>query len=342
MIYLDNYSYAPVLQCVKDNIPKYLNYVGNPYVEHTCGAQQYMRIQTVRRQVAEFLGVDDASHILFAPNATYANALIAHKRVVYGNKDWLHNNLTMNMGQNLKSDLKSVFFHTMVNGTTGLVNTEEYYPNNVLMALDATSSMPSLSWNKKDIDKYDFVVFDSAKLGNIQGCCVMYIRDFSQVVPFYNGSATQERGIISGTVNILPILTLGDVLDFWKHHREIITQYTEYKTILKNYINMYLPNDIKIVKNTAPNFFSFCTRTEAHVMQRYLDMYDICVGVGSACTSDSTKPYNIVKNLNFGEEFEKGLIRLSFAPTTTKNEIYQTCEIISKVVKECGNDNRQM
>ena len=81
-----------------------------------------------------------------------------------------------------------------------------------------------------------------------------------------------------------------------------------------------------------PNIFSFTfPGINAEALITLLDMKNIQVSAGSACSSGIKEPSRVLKAVGLSDEDAAGTIRISIGTSTTKEE----CDKFAKILAEC-------
>ena len=97
----------------------------------------------------------------------------------------------------------------------------------------------------------------------------------------------------------------------------------------------YIINGETGIYSTIPSIVSLSIKgveSEAVLMQ--LDLDDIYVSAGSACTAGDLEPSATLKYFNVPDDYIGGTIRLSFDISNTCDEIDIFCEKLAKIVKK--------
>ncbi len=64
-----------------------------------------------------------------------------------------------------------------------------------------------------------------------------------------------------------------------------------------------------------------------------LDLHDIAVSTGSACSSGSQKPSHVLQAMGFDYERINNSVRFSFGRDTTEEEISETIDVLKTIYK---------
>ena len=197
------------------------------------------------------------------------------------------------------------------------------YPNTFLH-MDATQYIPYYPINVKEME-IDALSMSGQKIGCIKGTGMLYISEKLQeyIAPVIHG----EQGLIGGTPATPLIVALGEafqLIDYdirgLKHKRDfLLDELEKLGGILIGAKDNRLPNNIYI---RFPG-------VNGLMLQNLLNEYEIYIGTGSACSSDSDKPSHVALayGLNKEESFE--CVRFSLGNNIT----YEDLEYVIRVLK---------
>lgn len=361
-IYMDNAASTKV----KPNVLAKFNEIaetlyGNPSSEHTEGYLAENCIRFVKDNIASKINCN-SDDIFFTSGATMSNNIliqgVLRKRpetmfitsCVEHNDimelfDWLPYSKCMcnvdskgivklkelwlqlsNCKDNHKPCLVSI---QMANSETGIIQpikeiADMVHENNGLLHVDATQYIPYYPINVKNMG-IDALSMSAQKIGGIKGSGLLVVNQRVQdnMSPIIFG----EQGLIGGTPSTPLIASLGiafDEIDYdvssLEDKRDILLScLKDIGGILVGGISNRLPNNIYI------RFPGINGLTLMHL----LDEYDIYIGTGSACSTDSDKPSHVALayGLTVTESFE--CVRFTLSNETT----YEDIEYVVRVLK---------
>ncbi len=182
--------------------------------------------------------------------------------------------------------------------------------------------------------KVDFITGASHKFHGPKGVGLLYINANNKVNPFIHGGG-QERNMRAGTENIYGIVGFAKALEIAMQNHE-----TEKKHIaaLKSYLKTSLEENINgVVFNGDPEGESLYTvlsvgfpRTEKSEMLLFnLDIRNICVSGGSACSSGANQGSHVINALKVPEQ---STLRFSFSKYNTRQEVDAVVEALRELV----------
>jgi cysteine desulfurase len=156
-----------------------------------------------------------------------------------------------------------------------------------------------------------------------KGIGFLYLNSKIKINPFIYGGS-QERNMRGGTENVYGIIGMAKAFEI--AHRDMEAQ-QNYIQELKNYMTEQLKKNIPGVEFNGDEENSLYTvlnvllpPTENSEMLLFnLDIAGIAVSGGSACTSGSSQPSHVLKEI--GTDLSRPSIRFSFSKYNTKEEI---------------------
>ncbi|HWJ27431.1 MAG TPA: aminotransferase class V-fold PLP-dependent enzyme, partial [Flavisolibacter sp.] len=178
-----------------------------------------------------------------------------------------------------------------------------------------------------------FVSSAGHKFHGPKGVGILYVNENINIKPFIFGGG-QERNMRAGTENVYGIVGYAKALEIAMRDYE---QQSAYINDLKQYMTEELKKQIPGVSfNSAPNslytVLSVCfPKTEkAEFLLMNLDMNNICVSGGSACSSGADVGSHVMKAL--GKTDTYATIRFSFSKYNTKEEVNRVVEKLKELL----------
>lgn len=156
-----------------------------------------------------------------------------------------------------------------------------------------------------------------------KGTGILYVNESISIKPFILGGG-QERNMRAGTENVYGIVGFAKALELATEHYEKDSNYIKE---LKSYMMQQLQQNIAGVSFNGVNGESLYTvlsvcfpKTEKSEMLLFsLDMNNICVSGGSACSSGASVGSHVMQALNKADNWVT--VRFSFSRYNTKEEI---------------------
>lgn len=181
----------------------------------------------------------------------------------------------------------------------------------------------------RDIDLYSI---SAHKIGGLKGVGGLIKRKSLQLPPYLYGGG-QEGGRRSGTENVMGIMhfqyaveekfaTLKADYDRVKGYREQLWQSLD-KTVY-----MRLSSE-----DATPYILSVSARgLRGEILLHMANDKGLIVGTGSACSSNAKHRYSkVILACGYDEKTADGVLRLSFSPQTTEEEIEQAADVLNEI-----------
>ena len=169
----------------------------------------------------------------------------------------------------------------------------------------------------------DFITGSGHKFHGPKGTGILYINSRNKISPFIHGGG-QERNMRAGTENIYGIVGFSKALELATLNHDSDSKHIG---SLKSYMHASLINHIDTVRfngdYNGESLYAVLSvgfpKTERSEMLLYnLDIRNICISGGSACTSGADQDSHVIEALN---QEEQATIRLSFNKFNTRAEI---------------------
>lgn len=205
----------------------------------------------------------------------------------------------------------------------------------VLFHTDAVQAYGHIPINVKEMN-IDLLSASGHKFNGPKGIGIMYIREGIKIDSFIHGGA-QERGKRAGTSNVPGIVGIGKAAQIAKDTmEERNTRETEIRDHLIERVLKEIPytrlNGHPV--DRLPNNANFCFRfIEGESMLIMLDQLGICASSGSACTSGSLDPLQVLLAIGLPHEIAHGSLRLTLSEETTLEEIDFVVDELKKIIK---------
>lgn len=349
-VYLDNSSttkqFPEVSKLMYDVMEEHF---GNPSSMHRLGINAEKYIKAARKQVADKLGVN-SEEIYFTSGGTESDntaifgsvyskkrngnkiittkvehpaVLEAFKRlegegfeVVYLPVD-KHCRVSLDDYKNAVDD-KTIFTSIMtVNNEVGTIEPiESLYkikPKDSIFHTDGVQA-----FCKTDIPKVDLISLSGHKIHGPKGIGALYVKRGMNIRPFLIGGG-QEKHFRSGTENVPAITGFGLAAEMNKGHGNMAE--------VKKYLLEGIKAEIKDIKVNSPedsvdsvlNVSFLGTRSE--VILHTLEMDEIYVSAGSACSSNKKGRSHVLEAMGLKDDEIEGAIRFSFNRFNTIEEM---------------------
>jgi cysteine desulfurase len=203
---------------------------------------------------------------------------------------------------------------------------------NAIFHADTVQTVGHFPINLSEIN-VDFITGASHKFHGPKGVGLLYINANNKVNPFIHGGG-QERNMRAGTENIYGIVGFAKALEIAMQNHEAEKKHI---AALKSYLKTSLEENIKgVVFNGDPAGESLYTvlsvgfpKTEKSDMLLFnLDIRNICVSGGSACSSGANQGSHVINALKVPEQ---STVRFSFSKYNTRQEVDAVVEALKEL-----------
>lgn len=377
-IYLDHASSMPVDPHVLEFAKPYLiEAFGNPSSLYTIGLEAKSAIEDSRKKVADFINAENEKSIIFTSSATESNNLairgtalrnikdgkevvacaIEHISVINPMKELQKNGFTFNIlpvDSNGIVDIKKLGNLLTKNTTV----TSIMYANNEIGTIEPIKEISEIVHEKGkylhvdataaagripiDVQKdgIDLLTLSSNDLYGPKGAGALYVKPGVKLQSVLPGGG-QERGLRSGTENVFAIAGLGEAAKIAKD--EMKNESEKLKKIRDKLITEILKiEDAYLTGHPTqrlPNHASFrFSHIEGESILLNMDMYNIQVATGSACSHKTLEPSHVLLAIGLKHEEAHG----SMVMTLGRSNNIEQVPVIVKAVKETVQRLRQL
>lgn len=349
-VYLDNSSTTKQFS----EVSKYMydimeNHFGNPSSMHKLGIDAEKIIKNARKQVADKLGVN-SEEIYFTSGGTESdNTAIfgsAYSKKRKGNKvittqvehpavleamKKLENEgfevVYLPVDENCKVSVEdyknavddnTVFTSVMtVNNEVGTIQPiDQLYKAKPKQSIFHTDGVQAFC--KTDIPKVDLISISGHKIHGPKGIGALYVKRGMTIKPFLVGGG-QEKHFRSGTENVPAIAGLGMAAEINKDNGNMAEVKKYLLEGIKTEIKDIKINSLKDSVDSVLNVSFLGTRSE--VILHTLEMDDIYVSAGSACSSNKKGRSHVLEAMGLKDAEIEGAIRFSFNRFNTIEEM---------------------
>ena len=361
-IYLDNAATTPLTPQVKQYIIESLDQYANPSSLYQSGVDTRQIIEQARKNVANFIN-GKSENVIFTSGGSASNTLavrgyvqrnnctvlyspIAHKSIIKCVES-IKNAYSLKVnkyGQIDFDDLKEwldsrsgKFFVVLdyANSEIGTVQDvkkiiELCHFYNAIVYLDCTGSISQIPVDVKKLD-VDMLGFSGHKIHALKGVGVLYKKENIELEPLVYGS--QEQGLFAGTENILGIASIGKAVENYDYS-SISSKNRDY---VYDYIIKKIPDSYLVgapFEHRLPHNLYMCFKgVQGESLMILLDMNDIQVSTGSACTSSDIQPSSTLTAIGMDKENINSCIRMTFSENETKEELDYVCFKLKECVE---------
>lgn len=212
---------------------------------------------------------------------------------------------------------------------------------NILIHTDACQSMGFFDVNVSDLG-VDLLTFSGSKIYGPKGTGILYIKEGTELIPQMFGGG-QEHGIRSGTENVPGVVGLGKTVELVVNNREALTNKT---MVLRDKLWEGIKKLIPEAELTGhptdrlPNHLSIIIpKLDGESLLMRLDLQNIYVSSGSACSSGSIEPSHVLEALGFDDSKRHGSLRFTLGKSNTEEDVDKVLEVLPKIVAQLREMN---
>ena len=202
------------------------------------------------------------------------------------------------------------------------------HENNCIVHTDAVALFGKLKIDVKDLD-VDMLTATGQKVGGILGASFLYKKENIELEPLIFGHNTL-RG---GTPNVAAIASLGKAIELYDYS-SISSNNRDY---VYDYIIDNIPDSYLIgaqFEHRLPHNLYMCFKgVQGESLMILLDMNEIQVSTGSACTSSDLQPSSTHTAIGMNKEDINSCIRMTFSGNETKKELDYVCSKLKENVE---------
>ena len=183
-------------------------------------------------------------------------------------------------------------------------------------------------------DKIDMYSISAHKIGGLKGVGALIKRKNLVLKPLIYGGG-QEDGLRSGTENVFGIKMLE--LAAKKRYAQIEENFrsvSKLNSLLRERLDKSLFWYIS-PENGSPYILCVAANgVRGEIILHEVNDKGLIIGTGSACSSNSKKRYSrVILSCGIDEAKADGVLRLSFSPENTVEEVEKAADILNKTVK---------
>jgi cysteine desulfurase len=372
-IYFDNNDTTPLLEPVlQEMIPYYREKFGNPASLHQLGLEAEEAVGEARAAIAGFLGAEP-EELIFTSGATEANNLAIfgtvwnappEKRHVITSK--IEHNAVLNPMKRLEKegfevtyldvdregfvnpdDLKAAItprtaLVSIIHGNHEIGTIQDLKAlgavcreHGVLFHTDAAQSFAKTPINVRT-DLVDLLSINAHKMHGPKGVGALFVRRGVHLKKILEG-APQEFNLRPGTENVPGIIGFAAAAKIAFRNLAADAEYIS--SIRDRLIARLLeipdthlngPRGNRRLPTNADITFRFI---EGEAILMHLSMRGVYVSSGSACSSKSLTPSNVLTAIGLKHEDAHGSIRFSFSKMNTPEEVDRAAQKVKEVVE---------
>ena len=207
-----------------------------------------------------------------------------------------------------------------------------------LLHTDAVQGFLKVPFTPKSLGA-DLVTLSAHKIGGMKGSGALYIRNGIRAEPMLRGGG-QEKGLRSGTEATPQIAAFAKAAEIGYANREKNIAYlNELKAYTLEALQAKVPGLTVVSAGDAPHICAVSLPGRpSQVVVRYLSDKGICLSAGSACHRG--KASHVYGAMNLSKQVRDGMLRVSFAPSNTKEEADALAEAMLAATQELVSAGR--
>lgn len=355
MIYLDHNATTDMLPQVFREVSGLYSRTLNASSVHFLGREAKALLEQARRSLLNVVSAKEAEYsVVFTASGTEANNLILHNFLsdevfissiehpsIY-NFAKLYKNFTVirvtHDGvidlQDLEEKLaasqakRKLISVMLANNETGIIQPLEKVAAlarkyDAYLHSDAVQGLGKIPVNIKQLG-VDFISLSAHKFGGMIGAgALIYKTDFPLRSQLIGGG--QEKSLRSGTENVAAIVAMGKAADIISEELEIRNKsLSDLRDELEKNLRQQCP-EVKIVGQNMPRLpntsLVINAKQKSEIQLIGLDMKNICVSAGSACSSGKISKSHVLSEMGYSSEEAGSAIRISFGMNNNMNEV---------------------
>jgi cysteine desulfurase len=320
--YFDNAATTPIdPRVVSEMLPHLNEGWGNPHSIHACGASALAAVDLARQRIADLLGAEDPSEVVFTSGATESNNWILRSFDRVAVTPFEHSSVRVPAEHLGHSVLPHQGFELFPpEDEVGLVSA--ILVNNEIGTLlklpsvgtpvhrDITQAFGKL---RVDLEEIDFASFSGHKMYGPKGIGGLYLKGAQPIEPLLIGG-DQENGLRAGTLNVAAIVGFGAAAAIAAEELEQGLAHAEnLRQIVLEQLEPLSDWQINGGTEVSPYILSVSfLGLEGETLVIELDRLGFAVSSGSACSSRSTEPSSVLTALGLSADWLRGTVRISF------------------------------
>lgn len=188
---------------------------------------------------------------------------------------------------------------------------------------DMIQSLAKINIDLEDLN-VDIATISAHKINGPQGSAALLLRNGIELSPLLIGGG-QEENFRSGTLNIAAIVGFAKALDIAVKNLKKYQKLYILRDYMEKNIQQYGNNDVVIFGQKSPripNTSYFATNNiNSQIQLIEMDLNNICIATGSACSSKSFQISRILHAMGVDEKIANCAVRISFSLMNNVDEV---------------------
>jgi len=348
MIYLDYNATAPMRPEVIKAMSDVMHRPNNPSAAHKAGRTARLDVERARTQIANSVN-GKTTGVIFTSGATEANNMIMngfpdhalittaieHPATLKACKDIIVLPVDENglldlavLERRLKDEKRPALVSIMmVNNQTGVIQpikdiAKIVHEHGGLFHSDCAQSLGRMPIDMVDMG-IDMLSIAGHKICGPLGIGALVIDPKLEIMPYIRG-AKQENSRRAGTENVPAIIGFGIAADIAVSNIDHYTKLEILRDKLETEIKAISP-EVIIHSKDAPraantSMFSL-VGIRSDTMMMHMDLADIAISTGSACSSGRVEPSHVLTAMGCSEDVASSALRISMGCNTQESDI---------------------
>lgn len=376
-IYLDHASSMPIDPRVFEFAKPYLTKeFGNPSSLYSVGLEAKQAIEEARGKITNLINAENGKSIIFTSGATETNNLairgtalrnirdgkevvasaIEHISVLNPMKELQKNGFTFNIVpvdsngivdldklDNLLTKNTTVTSIMYANNEIGTIEpiseiSKIVHEKGRYLHVDATAAAGRVPIDVQD-EGIDLLTLSSNDMYGPRGAGALYVKPGIKIQSILPGGG-QERGLRSGTENMFAITGMGEATQIAK--KEMKEESTRLRKIKDKLIDEILKiGDAYLTGHPAkrlPHHASFrFSHIEGESILLNMDMYNIQVATGSACSHKTLEPSHVLLAIGLKHEEAHGSMVITLGRSNKMEQLSMIVKAVKDTVQRLRN-----
>jgi len=347
--YFDNAASTPCdPRVVEAMLPFFHLQPGNPHAIHSFGRLTESAVEKARSQVAEFVGAEDPSQIIFTSGATESNHLflrsfgsrVVTSRVEHSSvrEEAARSGLEMFEQVGTTTQLDHLDLDRMasliaVNNELGTILPADagarVSPGR--LHIDATQALGKVRLERWS---FQFASGSAHKFYGPKGVGFLYAENPHELIPQTIGGG-QESGLRSGTLNVPGIVGMGAAAEFaLQDFDQNLAHAKELREVV--FDELARVSDVRVNggSEVTPYVLSISIQgVEAETLLLELDSSGFAVAAGSACSSRNAGNNPVLRAIGLEPDWLRGTLRVSFGKYNTREAAQALGSTLRQVIE---------
>lgn len=201
---------------------------------------------------------------------------------------------------------------------------------NGLVHCDAVQAFGKINISVKELG-VDTLSVSGHKVGALRGIGALYIKKGLRIKSVF-GKGAHENEMRPGTENLIGILSLGAACEEFSDWSQLVKARQQFEKKLLNQFNTKIAgyDELRIPNTVSASFGG----TNKDLLLVGLDLKGISASAGSACKASLSLPSHVLKAMGYSREELAGVIRFSFGPDTTANDLDYIIDCLGELIKK--------